>query len=169
MNKTISVFLAMVLLCALCACSGGYDKASGSYTNKDEGISMQLPAGWEESNTTAGALLTITNSEKTSQIDVISSKLPDGMDFDGYSQRMIAWYNQAGAQFLDKGVMTIGDSDWLWQKMNIAVAGYQYTALLYHVRNDEKVYSIVCNTLAENFTVNEEKCIAIPESFSFDG
>lgn len=169
MSKAVSMSLALVLLCALAACSGGYDEASGRYTNKDEGISMQLPAGWDDSNTTFGVLITVNDKATTSQIDITSMKLPEGMDLESLVQRLITGYRQAGARFPDKGVMTIGGSDGLWEKMNLSVAGYQYTALLYHVRKGERVYTVLCNTLAENFAVNEEICSTVAESFRFDG
>ena len=140
------------LMCiALLSCGGSYDEVTGLYHDDGNGFFIRFPAGWHESATTAGALITVTAADERAQINMVVQELPQSVTFNQYVDQLVSRWGSVGGREVEEGEMLIGGVGGFWTVRGLSVAGQRFMAITYSVMNGPKVYSVICMSSEADF------------------
>ncbi len=144
---TSCALMAVVLL----YCGGNFDEGTGLYHDDGNGFFVRFPAGWHESASTAGALITVTAPDERAQINMVVRELPQSVTFNQYVDQLISRWGSLGGRKVEEGEMLIGGVGGFWTVRGLSVAGRRFMAITYSVMNGPKVYSVICMTIEADF------------------
>jgi len=151
--KGYQLCLLLAAICLLPGCSGSFDAETGNYSYKD--LSLQFPQGWAKIKTTPGALITVGNTDKLRQIDVMVREIPETITFDQYITQMASHYSRIGTG-TGGGPMTLGGIEGHWSGWMMSVGGHRFRTIVYSVMKGNKVYSVVCIAQEDEFPSYED-------------
>ena len=167
LKKIVVLHVVVLFALLVSSCSGSFDKETGMYINTGDGFSILFPGGWEETKTQAGALVTVTGSDKSAQMNIIVQELPDDMSLDMFYRNVSSQAGRVGARMIDKGVIKIDGEDARRAHGDITVGGLRFSSMNYYVMKGRKVYSIVGTSAHEDFNVLRDEFTRSVESFRF--
>jgi len=151
----------------LFGCSEGFDRKTGTYTDKGKGFTVQFPAGWDKTKPPPGALFSVADPDNKANINVMVQNLPGNVTFDQYLKQVSSRQGMAGARQRDDGDITIDGVAGYWSVRDISVGGVRFTSLSYYVMKGERVYSIVCVANANDYPSLEATFDGVATSFRF--
>lgn len=151
----------------LFGCSEPFDRNTGTYTDTGKGFTIQFPAGWDKTETPAGALFSVADPDNKANINVIVQDLPGNVTFAQYLKQISSQHGRAGASRRDDGDITMDGVTGYWSIRDISMGGVTFTSLSYFVMKGERVYSIVCVANAKEFSDLETTFDEVATSFRF--
>ncbi len=167
MRKLGALQVSLLIVLLLLSCSSSFDSESGVYSHREKGFSSTFPSGWTKAKVQPGALVTVTDPDETSQINIVVQELPEDVSLDKYFKTVTSQGGRMGARITDRGEMTIDGKDALWSNAGITVGGSSFSFLNYYVMNKNRVYTIVCTSADKDFPAVEETFDTAVESFRF--
>jgi len=152
LSRRVGLAAFSTLVCVtLLSCGGNYDEGTGLYHDDGNGFFIRFPAGWHESATTAGALITVTAPDERAQINMVVQELPQSVTFNQYVDQLVSRWGSVGGRKVEEGEMLIGGVGGFWTVRGLRVAGQRFMAITYSVMNGPRVYSVICMTSEEDF------------------
>jgi hypothetical protein len=142
-KRSISSASWALVCVALVSCGGSYDPGSGLYHDDGNGFFIRLPAGWQESSSVPGALITVGSPDESAQINLVVQELPQSVTFDQYVEQLVARWGSAGARKVEEGETLMGGVGGFWTVRTLTVGGQRFTAANYSVMKGPKVYSVI--------------------------
>jgi len=68
--KRLSLWCVVALSAlVLFGCSEGFDRKTGTYTDKGKGFTVQFPAGWDKTKPPPGAIFSVADSDNKANIN----------------------------------------------------------------------------------------------------
>lgn len=136
------------------------------YQNREEGYSLEVPAGWEQSVAPGKVSLVTPKSEPLGSFDVVV-EMHEGLELEEFVQRYLQIAGQDGARTLSQ------------EKTEILGEPAVRLALLYPIRGaevkmevtiflrEERAFSLTGMAIASDFPSHRETFEAIRASFKF--
>ena len=87
--KRLSLWCVVALSAlVLFGCSEGFDRKTGTYTDKGKGFTVQFPAGWDKTKPPPGAIFSVADPDNKANINVMVQDLPGNVTFDQYLKQV---------------------------------------------------------------------------------